>query len=67
MESISINLYNLCLEKKNEIVFVTGDAKTSFRMRQYIRYLNYEEIVTIIEKYSNLYSIKLTQHYLTYF
>ena len=32
------------------IVFVIGDAKTSFRMRQYFRYLNYEENVNIIEK-----------------
>ena len=31
---VSINLYNLCLDNKNEIIFVTDDTKTLFRASQ---------------------------------
>ena len=43
MKHVSINLYNLCMDNKNEIVFVTDDAKNLFGMSQQVKQLNCEE------------------------
>ena len=67
---VSINLYNLCLDNKNEITFVTDNPKTLFRMSQQIIYLNHEGNVNVIKKCNDFYFKKVTQHlnhYVIYF